>query len=241
MSTSAEPTRRAPYSSDLRWRIVWQRIARDLGYQQIARNLNISVGTACNIFKLFEATGEVEPKKRSRYEHKLDSHHESSTVTIGLVLYFPTMQLSELVEKVREMSGTAVSVSTMCRLLAKHGLTRKKVQQVALQRSIELRSGFMANIFTFTKEMFVFLDETGSKLKDMVRTYGYALRGERAISNRLQLQGQNITSIAAISTEGLVALEIHNNAVDGETFLDFIRGTLIPEFILLMGSVLCLS
>ena len=67
--------------------------------------------------------------------------------------------------------------------------------------------------------MFVFLDETGSKLKDMVRKYGYTLRGERAVSNRLQLQGQK-TSIAA--TEGLVALEIHNNAVDGETFLDFI-------------------
>ena len=45
----------------------------------------------------------------------------------------------------------------------------------------------------------------------------------------MQLQGQNITSIAAISTEGLVAVEIHNNSVDGSTFLDFVCGTLIPE------------
>ena len=131
------------------------------------------MGTTHNIFKLFEATGEVEPKKQSHYEHRLDSHHE--LYIIGLVLHFPTMQLSELVEKVREMSGADVSVSKMCRLLAKHGLTRKKVQKVALQRCSNLRSSFMANMFTFSKEMFVFLDETGSKLKDMVRDYGYAV------------------------------------------------------------------
>ncbi len=38
-----------------------------------------------------------------------------------------------------------------------------------------------------------------------------------------------MTSIAAISTEGLVTVETTNNTVDGEAFLDFLRGTLIPE------------
>ncbi len=56
MSRSAEPMRRAPYSLDLRWRIVWQRLALDLKYQQISKNLCISVGTVHNIFKLFEDT-----------------------------------------------------------------------------------------------------------------------------------------------------------------------------------------
>ena len=227
MLRSAEPTRRAAYSQDLRWRVVWQRLALDLRYLLIARNLNISVGTAHNIFKLFEATGDVEPKKPIPREHKLDGHHE--LYIIGLILHFPTLQLSELVDKVAEISGTLVSVSTMCRLLAKYGFTRKKVQQIALQRRLDLRASYMASIFTYCKEMFVFLDETGTKLKDMLRQYGYAIRGERAISNRLQIQGRNMTSIAAISTEGLVTVETTNNTVDGEAFLDFLRGTLIPE------------
>ena len=36
----------------------------------------------------------------------------------------------------------------------------------------------MANVFTFSKEMFVFIDETGSKVKEMLRKYGYSIRGE---------------------------------------------------------------
>ena len=76
MSRSAEPCRRGPYSADLRWRVVWQRIALDLRFEDIARNLNIAVGTAYNIFKLFQDTGEVDHKKPPKREHKLDSHHE---------------------------------------------------------------------------------------------------------------------------------------------------------------------
>lgn len=195
--------------------------------QEIAKNLNISTSTAYNIFKLFEATGDVDPKKPNQREHKLDSHHE--LYIIGFVLHSPTVQLSELVDKVCEISGTLISTSTMCTLLAKYGFTRKKVQQVALQRCLDLRASFMANIYTFSKEMFVYLDETGSKLKDMLRTYGYALRGDRAISHRLLLRGENITSIAAISTEGLLVVETTKNTVDSDIFFDFLRGTLIPE------------
>ena len=34
---SAEPGRKAPYSADLRWRVVWQRI--ELTFREIANNL----------------------------------------------------------------------------------------------------------------------------------------------------------------------------------------------------------
>lgn len=227
MSRSAEPNRRAPYSNDLRWRIVWQRIALNLGFQDIAKNLNISVGTAYNIFKLFETTGEVDHKKLPQRECKLDSHHE--LYIIGFILHFPTLQLSELVDRVEEISGTRVSTSTMCRLLARYGFTRKKIQLVATQRRLDLRASFIASIYTFPKEMFVYIDETGSKLKDMLRKYGYALCGDRAVNHQLLVRGQNITSIAAICTEGLLAVEITANKVNGEMFFDFLRGSLIPE------------
>lgn len=59
---SAEPGRKAPYSNDLRWRIVWQRTGMDLSFRNIARNLNISISTAHSICKKFEETGDVSPK-----------------------------------------------------------------------------------------------------------------------------------------------------------------------------------
>ena len=50
--------------SDLRWRIVWRRIGLEQSFRDIAQSLNISVGTAFNIFKIFEETGDVDPKRR---------------------------------------------------------------------------------------------------------------------------------------------------------------------------------
>ena len=229
MSRSAEPTRRAPYSNDLRWRIVWQRIALGHGFEKIASNLNISVGTAHNIFKLFEATGEVDHKPQPKRERKLDSHHE--IYIIGMILDSPTLQLSEIASKVEEMSGTVVSTSTLCRLLASYGMTRKKVQHVALQRCLDLRASFVASVFTFSKEMFVWVDETGSNMKDMLRKYGYALRGERAVCPRLLVRGQRISAISAMSTEGIVVIELTNDSVNGEKFFDFVHGSLIPEML----------
>ena len=78
---------------------MWQRIALDCGFKKIASNLNISVGTAYNIFKLFETTGEVDHKSQPKREHKLDSHHE--IYIIGMILDSPTLQLSEIASKVQ--------------------------------------------------------------------------------------------------------------------------------------------
>lgn len=187
------------------------------------------MGTAYNIFKLFETTGEVDHRKPPPrpQKRKLDNHHE--LYIIGLILDCPTLQLSELVDKVEEISGTHVAQSTLCRLLAKYGFTRKTVQRVASQRSVDLRGAFIASVYNFTKDMFVYIDETGSKLKDMLRRYGYAMCGDRAENNTFLVRGQTITSIAAISTDGLLAVEITTGKVNGEVFLDFLRGSLIPE------------
>ena len=64
---------RAPYSSDLRWRIVWQRIGMEHSFRTITQRLNISLGTAFNVFKTFEATGEIEPKHRKYSGSIVDS------------------------------------------------------------------------------------------------------------------------------------------------------------------------
>ena len=139
---SIEPGRRKPYSADLRWRVVWQHLALGLNYLQIATNLDISLGTAYNIVRLFKATGEVHPKVVSkRRERSLDSYHEM--YVIGLVLDSPQLQLTELIKQIKEATNTVVSTSTVCRLLAHFGFIRKKVQQVALQQSVHLRNTYI--------------------------------------------------------------------------------------------------
>ena len=67
---SAEPGRKAPYSKDIRWRVVWQKTAMELSFRQVSRNLNISIGTAYNIFRLFERSGSVSPTKPDKGSDK---------------------------------------------------------------------------------------------------------------------------------------------------------------------------
>ena len=153
-------------------------------------------------------TGLVDPKSSSKRDavKKLDDHHE--LYIIGLIYQCPTLQLQEIAYKVAEISGTEVSISTLCRLLARNGFTRKKIQNTALQRSLDFRALYMASIVTFTSSMFVWIDETGTDLKEMLRKYGYAIRGERVVCNRIQVRGRRISVIAAISTDGLLGVEL---------------------------------
>ena len=57
-----------------------------LTFKNIASNLSISIGTVHNIYKLFEETGEVHPKKPRKRpgKAKLDSYHQ--LFIIGIVL-----------------------------------------------------------------------------------------------------------------------------------------------------------
>ena len=94
--SSAEPGRKRAYGPELRWRVVYQRIGMNLGFESIAKNLNIAVSTAHRTYRLFERTGNVDPAPiRVRAEFRqLDEHAE--LYIIGLVLENPKMYLGEM-------------------------------------------------------------------------------------------------------------------------------------------------
>ena len=192
--------------------------------------LNIAVSTAKNIYSLFEITGDVEPKLSGprRGLRKLDDHME--LLILGLILDNPSLYLSEVCEMVEDLSGIVVSQATICRLLKRYGLTRKKVRQVALQRTASLRGAFIAQALMYKRDLFVWVDETSCDKQNCIRKFGYAIKGGTPICHRILVRGQRISAIAAISTEGLVALNLKSSgSVVSDIFYDFIRGSLIPQ------------
>ena len=174
---SAEPGRKAPYSSDLRWRVVWQRIGMELSFREIADNLCLSLGTVHNYFKRFQLTGEVAPAKvSSRESTRVLSEHDELTI-VGLLLDDPSMYLSEMCQKIVMLTSIEVSPATICRIIHRNGFTRKTLHHVALQRSVECRGKFFAEVQFYDVHQFVWVDETGSDRKNRMRKFGYALRG----------------------------------------------------------------
>ena len=130
---SAEPQRKAPYLIDLRLRVVWQRLGKDLSFNKISKNLNIAASTACRIYCEFECKGHVLPsdalKQPRRELRKLDDYME--LFIIGLVLESPGLYLREICDKVKVISGIQVSECTVCRILHRHGCSRKRIRYIA--------------------------------------------------------------------------------------------------------------
>ena len=60
---SAEPGHKAPYSINLRHRMI---IGMGLTYRKVAQNLNVAVGTVHNILDCFKQTGKLDPTKPDR-------------------------------------------------------------------------------------------------------------------------------------------------------------------------------
>jgi len=161
MVTSAEPGQKAAYSSDLRWRIIWQRYGMELSFRKVAENLNISLGTAYNICQLFEETGCVGQKCTSLESNKLFNQQRKLWI-IGIIVDNPSLYLREICQKISLAFNITASPSTICRLIHGHGFTRKRIQQVACQRSSEHKAAFMASVLMFSAKQFVWVDETKS-------------------------------------------------------------------------------
>ena len=227
---SAEPGRRKAYSSDIRWRIIYQRVGMGLTFPDIARRLNIALSTAHRIFSIFECNGTVEPATRNTCRLQMRVLDQPGELyVIGLILHSPTLYLGEIVKLIKDNLGVDLSAATICRLLKRYGHTRKKVRQVAQQRCAALRGHFMAHISLYTCESFVWIDETGSNKKDHIRKYGYALRGVTPVYHRLLCRGERYNAIAAISCTDVLALEVRKGSINGTLFYDFLRGELFPK------------
>ena len=80
----------------------------------------------------------------------------------------------------------------------------RKCNLIARQRDVALRAIYAAEMSVYDADMFVFLDETGSDRRNVLRKYGYSCRGERGVSHKLLVRGEHLNTIACISIEGML-------------------------------------
>ena len=200
-----------------------------LKYKEIAARLGIGMGTAYRLYMRFVKTGDVAKTKQPERpdSRKIDYHHE--LYIIALIHENPAIYLREVCAKIAEATGVSVSGTTVCKILHKNGFSRKKLTKIALQRSIDHRGAFMANILQYPREFIVWVDETGSDRRDQLRKFGYSIRGEPATCKRLLVRGTRVSAVVGMSSNGVLGYELYTGSTDSIKFLDFIRGTLIPS------------
>ena len=209
--------------------MIWHVEALGLKIEAVASNLGVHPSTVSRTVRTFQATGTVEKKKYpsdARPNKKLTSPVQLTI--LHTVLCNPQIYLQELQQEVCVSTGVYVGIPSLCTFLRKTNFTRQKLQLIARQRDEELRRQFLTEVSLYTPEMCLFVDETGADRRDSLRKYGYGIRGKPPKSCQLLVQGEHISTIAAMSCEGIQAMKIVRTTVDGDTFLDFIQRDLLP-------------
>lgn len=229
--SALQSQRTQAYSSDLRWRMVYQRCLLGLACNEIARNLNVDKSTVSRVVNLFEETGIVCPIQgyREFAAKKLTTQDEIYVIT-ALVENPPTY-LHELSSMLLQSTGKDISTASIHRLLQKCGFSYKKLALRAQQRSGELRQKFMEEMTIYSPEMLVFVDETGTDKRSCLRKYGYAMKGRPAISEKLLVRGKRFSAISSMSMSGILDLAITTQSVDGEAFISFVERNLLPHLL----------
>ncbi len=99
-----------------------------------------------------------------------------------------------------------------------------------------MRTKYKENISIFSKEMFVFIDETGSDRRHCLRRYAYSLRGRPAKTLKLFSRGKHITAIAAMSMSGVLDCTMLEGGVTGDVFKKVLEEKLLVKLYPLDGT-----
>ena len=134
----------------------------------VAENLGVGVATVHRIETLFDETGSVGKRKYpdGHGTHKLTENDK--VLILGLLVERPETYLHEIQRELQALNGTDVDISTIWRCINHNGFTHKKLKTVALQWNEMLREEYRQEVSVLHKEMFVFVDKTGTDRRDAV-------------------------------------------------------------------------
>ena len=176
--------------------------------------------------ELFLKTGDVEKKyDGSNLIRKVTD--EIKYFIIHVVLDNPGIMLHEIQNEILTTFNTRIAESTICQILHK---LQKKMCIAATQQDEMLRALFVSEVSFYKANMFVFLDETGTDRRDVIRKYAYGWRGKPIEAQKLLVKGQHLSTIAFMSTAGLLDCATIAGGVNGDVFYEFVHSKLLNPF-----------
>jgi transposase len=116
----------APYSDDLRRKVILACERKRESQREIAELFSVSVSFVESVWQHYRHSGgEVVPRRRRAGRH---AHLDAATRARlrGWLEEQPDFTLKELIGRLQGETGTAVSEPTMCRVLQQLGMRRKK-------------------------------------------------------------------------------------------------------------------
>ncbi|XP_044166582.1 uncharacterized protein LOC122950645 [Acropora millepora] len=102
------------------------------------------------------------------------------------------------------------------------------VKKLALRKNLELRREYQETIDVFRPEEIVFLDQCFFD-RGVTRNYGYNVRAQIATGRYVNPSSPRVTSISAVSYEGLIAEHLTRKTFNGRRLKLFLRNEIAPQ------------
>ena len=106
-------------------------------YQRKA--LGVDITTVWRIVQQFQHTGTVTKRQYNRDNLPRKVNHAIELVALHIVLEHPGIYLREIQCKIEYLTGSNLSLSTICHLLHEQNFSRTKMRMVARQRAMQQR------------------------------------------------------------------------------------------------------
>ena len=170
---------------------------------------------------------KIYPKEKCARKFTLPAQ----LLVLHLVIDRPSVYLNEIQNKLETTLQLHVSKSTLCKFLHQCGFSRQKISRVALQQDQLLRSRYALEMTAFSENMFVFVDESGADQRNLLRKYGYSIRGKTPRSYDFLVRGETISAVASMSYSGLLDVKTVRGTTDGDEFYLFVQTNLLPHLL----------
>ena len=191
--------------------------------------MGVDKSTVIRTLQLFYSSGSVAKRAYPKDKAFRKLSVPAQLLILHLVAQRPGIYLHEIQGELKNLLLLDVSTSTICTFLHDHGFSRQKLRNVALQQDVFLREQYILDISVYSPEMFVFVDETGADRRNLLRKYGYSLRGRPAQNHSLLIRGERVSAIACMSMEGILDVKTVVGTSDGDTFYNFMQTHLLPH------------
>ena len=216
----------APYSQDLRRRIV-DTVQRGEGtIRQIAERFLVSVSFVTRLLQRHRSTGSLEPRPHGGGNPAVLGPEDREQLR-QLVHQQPEATLEEL----RQRLGASCSLMTISRALSRLGLPRKKKVPRAQEQDRpdvqEQRREFCEELAGVDPRRLVCVDACGAHTA-LTRTHGRAPVGQRVSANTPG-RWESITLTCGLRLSGVTAPLAFVGATNTSTFETYVEEVLVPE------------
>jgi transposase len=220
-------------SKDLKARVADAYSQGGITMREVAEMFGISLGLVHKVVACNERFGQGThpyspgPPGRRRTLNGIDTLFIREAIEAE-----PTTHLNELRHKLAIARDVHVSTATISHTLSRMGLTRKVLSRYAIERSESIRVLWEMQMAQYSDpDLFVFLDESAVDGRTGLRANGWAPSNIRAVERSTILRGVRHSILPALTSRGMIALEIFEGSVTKDCFLRFLRENIVSPVI----------